>query len=186
MAGADPDRRPDPHPWHTSWIGYGTLALTRRADGARPGGSPVRRVHGDARPGRGGGAAPGRAGAWADARRVRHRASPWAVAGQDLAAQFAVGLRVPGCGTPGTPRRTRRTPGCGWPRTTRGRGRPSTTTGAHLGVPRRAVRPRRLWDEVAAAYGQWDAAGRPGIERHGLDVAPDGTATLRLPRREAA
>lgn len=34
--------------------------------------------------------------------------------------------------------------------------------------------PRRLWDEVADAYLWWVRAGRPGLERFGLTVTPDG------------
>jgi hypothetical protein len=34
--------------------------------------------------------------------------------------------------------------------------------------------PRRLWDEVEAAYRWWVDAGRPGVERFGLDVGPEG------------
>ena len=34
--------------------------------------------------------------------------------------------------------------------------------------------PRRLWDEVAAAYGQWLGWGSPGVDRFGITVAPDG------------
>ncbi|WP_316528461.1 methyltransferase domain-containing protein [Kitasatospora brasiliensis] len=42
--------------------------------------------------------------------------------------------------------------------------------------------PRRLWDEVEAAYDQWVAAGRPGYERYGLTVTPTGqTAWLDEP-----
>ncbi|WBB58042.1 methyltransferase domain-containing protein [Streptomyces sp. WMMC500] len=34
--------------------------------------------------------------------------------------------------------------------------------------------PRRLWDEVEAAYGWWVDQGRPGFERFGLTVTPEG------------
>lgn len=34
--------------------------------------------------------------------------------------------------------------------------------------------PRRLWDEVEAAWRWWDAQGRPGIERFGLTVTTEG------------
>ncbi|BCM66784.1 hypothetical protein EASAB2608_02118 [Streptomyces sp. EAS-AB2608] len=34
--------------------------------------------------------------------------------------------------------------------------------------------PRRLWNEVEDAYRMWEAAGRPGFDRVGLTVAPDG------------
>jgi hypothetical protein len=33
---------------------------------------------------------------------------------------------------------------------------------------------RRLWDEVGAAYEWWAARGRPGHERFGLTVSPEG------------
>ncbi|MFE6056762.1 methyltransferase domain-containing protein [Kitasatospora sp. NPDC056446] len=42
--------------------------------------------------------------------------------------------------------------------------------------------PRRLWDEVEAAYCWWDDRGRPGHERFGLTVTPEGrTAWLDSP-----
>ncbi len=34
--------------------------------------------------------------------------------------------------------------------------------------------PRRLWDLYRAAARGWDEAGRPGLERYGLTVRPDG------------
>ncbi|MFD7106985.1 methyltransferase domain-containing protein [Streptomyces celluloflavus] len=34
--------------------------------------------------------------------------------------------------------------------------------------------PRRLWDEVEAAYRWWDGHGRPGFERFGLTVTEEG------------
>ncbi|MFJ6349425.1 methyltransferase domain-containing protein [Streptomyces sp. NPDC092046] len=36
--------------------------------------------------------------------------------------------------------------------------------------------PRRLWDAVQAAYGWWEQQERPGLERFGLTVTPEGTA----------
>ncbi|MFC7328204.1 methyltransferase domain-containing protein [Marinactinospora rubrisoli] len=43
--------------------------------------------------------------------------------------------------------------------------------------------PRRLWDELADAYGDWQRYGRPGITEYGLTVGVDGThrAWLRGP-----
>lgn len=37
--------------------------------------------------------------------------------------------------------------------------------------------PRRLWDELTAAYGRWTAWGRPGPTRFGLTVTETATAT---------
>jgi hypothetical protein len=34
--------------------------------------------------------------------------------------------------------------------------------------------PRKLWDEVEAAYRWWEAEGRPGIDRFGLTVSQQG------------
>jgi protein-L-isoaspartate(D-aspartate) O-methyltransferase len=42
--------------------------------------------------------------------------------------------------------------------------------------------PRKLWDEVEAAYRWWDDRGRPGHQRFGLTVTPQGqTAWLDSP-----
>jgi protein-L-isoaspartate O-methyltransferase len=47
--------------------------------------------------------------------------------------------------------------------------------------------PRRLWDEVEAAYGWWEGVGRPGHERFGLTVDAEGqTAWLDEPGESAA
>ncbi|MER7119653.1 hypothetical protein ACFQL8_26805 [Streptomyces goshikiensis] len=44
--------------------------------------------------------------------------------------------------------------------------------------------PRRLWSEVTAAYRWWDAAGWPGPGRFGMTVSPDGSlAWLDTPDR---
>lgn len=37
------------------------------------------------------------------------------------------------------------------------------------------VGPRDLWDEIVTAYRSWTAWGRPGRDRFGLSVTPDGT-----------
>jgi hypothetical protein len=34
--------------------------------------------------------------------------------------------------------------------------------------------PRRLWDELEAAWRWWDDRGRPGFDRFGLTATPDG------------
>ncbi|MDH6132356.1 protein-L-isoaspartate O-methyltransferase [Kitasatospora sp. MAA4] len=44
--------------------------------------------------------------------------------------------------------------------------------------------PRRLWDEVGAAWRWWEDQGRPGFERFGLTVTPTGqTVWLDTPDR---
>ncbi|MEU1631081.1 methyltransferase domain-containing protein [Streptomyces sp. NPDC020096] len=40
--------------------------------------------------------------------------------------------------------------------------------------------PRRLWDEVEAAWRWWDAAGQPGVGRFGLTVRADGAHEVWL------
>lgn len=40
--------------------------------------------------------------------------------------------------------------------------------------------PRRLWDEVTAAYGWWESHGKPGFECFGLTVTPAGEHTAWL------
>lgn len=116
-------------PWSTSWITYGTLVLTRRPDGTADGQFAG---YGSYMVMRGQRAS---ADLDRDLLRVGQRPSrrdtalsPWAVAGDSLDAQFAIGLRAPECGTPGTPAPTRRTPACGWPTTPRRHGRRWTTT----------------------------------------------------------
>ncbi|BCJ33571.1 protein-L-isoaspartate O-methyltransferase [Actinocatenispora thailandica] len=39
---------------------------------------------------------------------------------------------------------------------------------------------RRIWDEIAAAYGLWQQLGSPGRERFGLTVTVDGKQTIWL------
>ncbi|MEU3975687.1 methyltransferase domain-containing protein [Streptomyces bacillaris] len=104
--------------------------------------------------------------------------SPWAVAGEDWAAQFAVGLQLPDVwrawhddpGVDGVARRL-------WAAT--------TDAGSWAAVDwdgtvsdRFAVWEhggRRLWREIEGAYAWWRGAGRPGPGRFGLTIAPDGT-----------
>ncbi|WP_431780708.1 methyltransferase domain-containing protein [Streptomyces chumphonensis] len=40
--------------------------------------------------------------------------------------------------------------------------------------------PRRLWDEVEAAYREWERLGRPPRDRFGLTVGPDGAPQVWL------
>lgn len=45
--------------------------------------------------------------------------------------------------------------------------------------------PRRLWDEVDAAYSWWVDAGKPTPDRYGLTVTPDGIHTVWLDAPDA-
>ncbi|MEO3750347.1 methyltransferase domain-containing protein [Streptomyces sp. B6B3] len=47
--------------------------------------------------------------------------------------------------------------------------------GTGPGTVVRQAGPRRLWDELVAAYAWWTAHGEPTIDRFGLTVTPDGT-----------
>ncbi len=40
--------------------------------------------------------------------------------------------------------------------------------------------PRRLWDEVCAAYGWWVAQGKPGLDAFGMTITADGEHRLWL------
>ncbi|MFJ7201927.1 methyltransferase domain-containing protein [Streptomyces sp. NPDC098789] len=105
------------------------------------------------------------------------RLSPWAVSGDDWAAQFAVGLQL------GDVWRT-------WHDNPDVRGVASrlwlATTDARSWAAvdwdgKRSDRftvwehgPRRLWESVEAGYVWWRDAGRPGPERFGLTVTAEG------------
>lgn len=109
------------------------------------------------------------------------RLAPEAVAGEDWAAQFAIGLQLPGVwrtwhenpAVEGVASRL-------WLATTDA----ASWAAVDLDERRTADRftvwehgPHRLWNLVEAAYGWWRETGRPGPERFGLTVAPDGTHT---------
>ncbi|MEU0358831.1 methyltransferase domain-containing protein [Streptomyces cyaneofuscatus] len=106
------------------------------------------------------------------------RLSPWAVAGDDWAAQFALGLQLPDVwrawqhepGVEGVASRL-------WLATTEADSWAAVDWDGRSG-DRFTVweyGPRRLWGMVEAAYDWWRGAGCPGPERFGLSVAPDGT-----------
>ncbi|MEU8544941.1 methyltransferase domain-containing protein [Streptomyces sp. NPDC048717] len=111
--------------------------------------------------------------------------SPWAVAGDDWAARFAVGLRTrdvwhawhddPGVDGVAARLWLATTDATSWAAVDwDGRTRERFTVWEHG--------PRRLWSEVETAYAWWREAGRPGPERFGLTVATDGTHTPWLDR----
>ncbi|MDT0319412.1 hypothetical protein [Streptomyces millisiae] len=104
------------------------------------------------------------------------RVSPWSVAGHDLAAQFAIGLAVSDV-RPSWDTETEEAAVRLWLATDDATswavvdhdGRQTETFRAQFG-------PRRLWDEVAAAWQRWDAQARPTVDRFGVTVTPDGSS----------
>ncbi|MFH8348401.1 methyltransferase domain-containing protein [Streptomyces sp. NPDC018045] len=163
-------------PWSTSWITYGTLVLTRRPDGTATGRFAG---YGSYMVMRGLRAAADldrdllRAGQRPS--RSRTTLSPWAVAGDSLDAQFAIGLRVPDVwyswDTATDEAHTRL-----WLADDAAASWASVDyDGRQTGTYRvRQHGPRRLWDEVEAAHRRWVRAGAPEIARHGLTVTAEG------------
>lgn len=106
------------------------------------------------------------------------RLSPWAVAGDDWAAQFALGLQLPDVWrawqhepeVEGVASRLwlATTEADSWAAVDWDGAASDRFTVWEYG-------PRRLWGMVEAAYDWWRGAGCPGPERFGLSVAPDGT-----------
>ncbi|MEV7915581.1 methyltransferase domain-containing protein [Streptomyces griseus] len=165
-------------PWESPWLCYGLLRLTVDGYGGASGFfSPhsafmlMRGQRTDLR-------------IYRDVVRDSHvpqesstRLSPGAVAGEDRAAQFAIGLQLRDVwrtwhenpDVEGVASRL-------WLATT------DATSWAAVDVDGRTADrftvwehgPRRLWEAVEAAYGWWCDAGRPGPERFGLTVSPDG------------
>ncbi|MFD5985927.1 methyltransferase domain-containing protein [Streptomyces cyaneofuscatus] len=105
------------------------------------------------------------------------RLSPWAVAGDDWVAQFAVGLQLPHVWrtwqhdpeVEGVASRLwlATTDASSWAAVDWDGAASDRFTVWEYG-------PRRLWGMVEAAYDWWRGAGCPGPERFGLSVAPDG------------
>ncbi|WP_406292050.1 methyltransferase domain-containing protein [Embleya sp. NBC_00896] len=171
-------------PWTTAWATYGNLVLTPRQDGTARG----RFVHG---------------GSFMSMRGHRSRIrdvaavvrptdvpdtstttlSPWDVAGGDRHAEAVMGLVLPGLRT-----HWNDDPGTGDDFRSRlwiwDDALTSWATVDYDGQQLETFRvrqhgPRRLWDEVAAAWTWWTSAGRPAFDRFGLDIDPDGTQTIR-------
>ncbi|WP_371652613.1 MULTISPECIES: methyltransferase domain-containing protein [unclassified Streptomyces] len=171
-------------PWETPWLCYGLLRLTVDGEGVASGWfSPhasfmlIRGQRTDLR-------------VYRDVVRDEHvpaesvtHLSPWAVAGDNWAAQFAIGLRTrdvwrtwhEGPDVDGVASRL-------WLATT-----DATSWAAvdqdGLDVDRFTVweyGPRRLWAEVEAAYEWWRHIGRPKPDRFGMTVSPDGRHTAWL------
>ncbi|MFE5527655.1 methyltransferase domain-containing protein [Embleya sp. NPDC056538] len=169
-------------PWTTSWSAYGTLLLTPHQDGTAsgrftPGGSfmamrshrsRIRDIGAVVRPD--------------DAPDTSTTTlSPWDVAGGDRHVEAIMGLMLPALWTH-------------WddePKVTDVRSRlwigdDAQTSWATVDYDGRQLDsfrirqhgPRRLWDEVTAAWLWWTSANRPPIDAFGLDITPDGAQTI--------
>ncbi|MGC0416639.1 methyltransferase domain-containing protein [Embleya sp. AB8] len=170
-------------PWATAWATYGNLVLTPHQDGGARG----RFAHG---------------GAFMSMRGQRSRVrdvttvvragdapdtgtttlSPWDVAGGDRPAEAVMGLVLPGLRTHWNDDPTEdddfRSRLWIWD--------DALTSWATVDYDGRQLEtfrvrqhgPRRLWDEVAAAWSWWTSAGRPAFDVFGLDIGPDGTQTV--------
>ncbi|MFF3343254.1 methyltransferase [Streptomyces flavidovirens] len=187
-------------PWTSAWCCYGTLALGVAPDGTAEGRfhpfasyMPMRRTL----------SAPGAdtaapetattvtgtaalaAAAAGEARPTTTDLSPWAVAGGDLDAEFHLGLTVPGASfawdTTGAHAHTRLH--------LEDATSPSWATvdydGQHADeFTVTQVGPRHLWDEISAAYRQWEILGRPVVGQYGLTVRDqEHTVWLSTPGR---
>ncbi|MFD5682037.1 methyltransferase domain-containing protein [Streptomyces bacillaris] len=166
-------------PWESPWLCYGLLRLTVDGYGGASGSifpySAFMLMRGQRTDLR----------IYRDVVRERHvpvesatSVSPWAVAGEDWAAQFAVGLQLPGVwrawhdepDVDGVARRL-------WVATTDA-GSWAAVDWDGGGSDRFAVwehGPRRLWREVEGAHAWWRGVGCPGPGRFGVTIAPDGT-----------
>ncbi|MER0481411.1 methyltransferase domain-containing protein [Streptomyces sp. Edi2] len=163
-------------PWDTPWCNFGTLIATKQADGTAEGSlAPygsfmlmrAQQVDAELRaeiPQEG-----------QEPERSRTVFSPWSVAGNDLDAQMYIGLRVPEVwhvwDTEVEDAHTRLWLADGkansWACVDYDGQQTSTFAVAQYGA-------RKLWDEVAQAYEEYVAAGRPGVQRHRLRITPDG------------
>ncbi|WP_236075536.1 hypothetical protein [Streptomyces coffeae] len=171
-------------PWESPWFCYGLLRLTVDGQGLASGWfSPhsafmlMRNQRTDLR-------------IYRDVVRDEHvptesvtRLSPWAVTGDDWAAQFAIGLQLRNVwrtwhdnpDVDGVASRL-------WLATTDaeswaavdwdGRSDDRFTVWEHG--------PRRLWAAVEVAYQWWQSVGSPGPERFGMTITPEGKHTAWL------
>ncbi|MFI1157341.1 methyltransferase domain-containing protein [Streptomyces sioyaensis] len=166
-------------PWDTPWCNFGTLIATKQADGTAEGSlAPfgsfmllrAQQVDAELRA--------GFPGAGQDPERSMTGLSPWSVAGNDLDAQMYIGLRVPGAwhvwDTEVAEAHTRLWLADGrtssWACVDYDGQQTSAFAVSQYGA-------RKLWDEVARAYEEYVAAGRPGVHRQRLRLTPDGRGT---------
>ncbi|MGW2633784.1 methyltransferase domain-containing protein [Streptomyces chattanoogensis] len=168
-------------PWETPWLCYGLLRLTAGSDGSASGNfhphSAFMLMRGQRTDLR----------IFRDVVRDEHvpeesttRLSPWAVTGDDWAAQFAIGLQLRDVwftwhedpDVEGVASRL-------WVATT-----DATSWAAidHDGQTNDRFTvweygPRRLWSEVEAAYHWWTSHARPRPEHFGMTITSDGRHT---------
>jgi protein-L-isoaspartate O-methyltransferase len=175
-------------PWDTAWCAYGTAILHRDESGGAAGrlaagGSYMPLRTADRRPTAGVETARGLPRGAGGPDVAITEVSPWAVAGEDYAAQLAVGLACPGVwhawdtdpGTPGVYVRL-------WVAAEDDEASWAAVDVHRDGGGCRVAQggPRRLWDEVTAAWRWWEEQGRPAPGRYGLTVTGDGRATVWL------
>ena len=98
---------------------------------------------------------------------------PDTVAWDDYDARFAVGVRLPDVRVRFVDADDGSDDFVFWAQSGRSWARVDVAAGA-AEHPVRQSGPRRLWDEVEAAYNWWVDAGRPPTERFGLTAWPDG------------
>ncbi|MFG2173791.1 methyltransferase domain-containing protein [Streptomyces niveus] len=175
-------------PWYSAWCGYGTLRLTTSEDGGGEG-----RFHGFAAfmPMQEPAVPPLAVSAEGDGglpeEPTSSALSPWAVAAGDLNAEFHVGLAVPGAyfawDTSGEHAPTRLEvhddSGPSWATVDYDGHHADRFTVTQAG-------PRRLWDEISAAYGRWDTLGRPTVDEYGLTVNAAGEQTAWVETADGA
>ncbi|MET8680954.1 methyltransferase domain-containing protein [Streptomyces sp. NPDC004647] len=174
-------------PWDSAWSCYGTLILTKHADGQATGrfaahGSymlissqrtDVELFRDILRAGQ-------------EPERRTTTLSPWAVAGKSLDLEFHLGLTVPGAwySWDTEPKDGVRTKlwladdkATSWASVGYDGQQTATFQVAQYG-------PRRLWDETETAHHLWLSAGKPTVDRYSMTIAPDGRATpwLDTPR----
>lgn len=162
-------------PWNAAWCGYGTLVMRTAPDGGGEG-----RFYGFASfmPMREPTAPPTAAPGGLPEETTSSAVSPWAVASGDLNAEFHVGLAVPGAyftwDTSGEHAPTRLDvaddTGPSWATVDYDGHHADRFTVTQAG-------PRRLWDEIAAAYARWENLGRPSVDQYGLTVDAAGAHT---------
>ncbi|WP_223291196.1 methyltransferase domain-containing protein [Streptomyces avicenniae] len=176
-------------PWDSAWCPYGTLALTVRAEGSAEGRFHPFGAYMPLRdPAAPGGGFSHDAPAMDAAAESATALSPWAVAGEDLDARFALGLLVPGVWHDWDAAPSERGVAVRlWLADEAGESWAAIDYDGqrHDRYRVRQFGPRRLADEIAAAHAWWAARGRPEVARFGATVTAEGH-TVWLDRPDLA